>query len=102
MGDSPARCYSLMQLGAGRIGAMGFFLPDHRCSTLRTLRNTVAFKTPRALKMPPLLTPRVLKMSPLLTSSKLLLYQLSHQLNHLARSFSVGISVAKSLAIQKE
>jgi hypothetical protein len=40
---------------------------------IRDSRNTVAFKTPR-----------VLKKTPLLIVEKALLYQLSHQLNHLA------------------
>ena len=50
-------------------------------------RNTVAFKTPRVLKKPPLL---IFREQPL--------YQLSRQLNHLATSFSAGIAVADSSA----
>jgi hypothetical protein len=51
---------------------------------IRDHRNMVAFKTPTVAKKPPLLI-----------VEQALLYQLSHQLNHLARLFSAGIAVAE-------
>jgi hypothetical protein len=48
--------------------------------------NTVAFKTPR-----------VAKKTPLLIVEQALLYELSHQLNHLAHLFFPGTAVAQAL-----
>jgi hypothetical protein len=47
-------------------------------------KNTVAFKTPRVAKKPPLLN-----------VEQVFFNQLSHQLNHLARLLYAGIAVAE-------